>query len=320
MIVRLGYVSICKTLEDTTHFKTINYTNYSKYDSFFGLEKIDEVIKHNLDTLEKIIDYNIKNNIHFYRITSSLIPLATLSDVSFDYVWKYKDMYERIGKKIENSNLRVDMHPSSYTILNTVRPQVLMNTIEELKYHEKVLNALNIKRPFLVLHVGSNAFGKKASITRFINNFNKLPLSIRGMIGIENDDKVFNVEDVLELCKVLDCPMVLDVHHDFCNKSSKDLEFYFSDIVNTWKDKVCKVHFSSPKGNNPKDIRSHHEYIDVNSFISFLEMAKKYTDCLDVMIEAKSKDIALFRLVRQLKYLTNYEFLDDTTFIVKKEP
>ena len=45
------------------------------------------------------------------------------------------------------------------------------------------------------------------------------------------------------------------------------------------------------------------------------------TGCLardfDVMIEAKQKDEALFRLVRELKYKTNYEFLDETTFIVK---
>ena len=37
----------------------------------------------------------------------------------------------------------------------------------------------------------------------------------------------------------------------------------------------------------------------------------------DVMIEAKQKDEALFRLVRELKYKTNYQFLDETTFLVE---
>ena len=36
---------------------------------------------------------------------------------------------------------------------------------------------------------------------------------------------------------------------------------------------------------------------------------------IDIMIEAKSKDDALFKLVRELKYKTNYLFLIDTTFI-----
>ena len=34
------------------------------------------------------------------------------------------------------------------------------------------------------------------------------------------------------------------------------------------------------------------------------------------MIEAKAKDEALFKLVRELKYKTDYQFIDDTTFIV----
>ena len=34
------------------------------------------------------------------------------------------------------------------------------------------------------------------------------------------------------------------------------------------------------------------------------------------MIEAKKKDEALFRLVRELKYKTNYKFIDETTFFI----
>lgn len=34
------------------------------------------------------------------------------------------------------------------------------------------------------------------------------------------------------------------------------------------------------------------------------------------MIEAKEKDEALFRLVRELKYKTDYLFIDETSFIV----
>ena len=34
------------------------------------------------------------------------------------------------------------------------------------------------------------------------------------------------------------------------------------------------------------------------------------------MLEAKNKDEALFKLIRELKYKTNYEFIDDTSFIV----
>ncbi len=32
------------------------------------------------------------------------------------------------------------------------------------------------------------------------------------------------------------------------------------------------------------------------------------------MIEAKAKDDALYRLVRQLKYMKDYKFIDESTF------
>ena len=70
-----------------------------------------------------------------------------------------------------------------------------------MKYHYSLLEALGIKNKILVLHVGSNSFGKDNSIRRFINNFNKLPKYLKECIAIENDDKVFNVNDVLEISK-----------------------------------------------------------------------------------------------------------------------
>ena len=34
------------------------------------------------------------------------------------------------------------------------------------------------------------------------------------------------------------------------------------------------------------------------------------------MLEAKAKDYALTKLIRKLKYKTNYKFIDESTFIV----
>ena len=67
MNIRLGYVSISKTL-DISSSKTITYTEFNKNQDF---NKLHNIIIDNLNNLEKIIDYNIKNNIHFYRLTQS---------------------------------------------------------------------------------------------------------------------------------------------------------------------------------------------------------------------------------------------------------
>ena len=312
MIIHLGYVSISKTL-DITPSKTLTYTEFKKHNDF---NKLDTIITENLNNLEKIIDYNIKNNIHFYRLTSKLIPLASHKEVKFDYIKKYQKQYQKIGEKIKKYNIRVDTHPDQFCVLNSTKKEIVENSIEILKYHYNILEALNIKNKIIILHIGSSVLGKTNSIKRFINNFNKLPNYLKECIAIENDDKIYNIKDCLNLCETLNIPMVLDYHHHICNNDNLNIDNYLTKIFNTWKNTTPKIHFSSPKNKTKKDFRSHHEYIDILDFINFLNKLKKLNINLDIMLECKAKDEALFKLVRLLKYY-DYNFIDETTIKLK---
>ena len=110
--------------------------------------------------------------------------------------------------------------------------------------------------------------------------------------------------------------MVLDYHHYICNSGEVNISDYYERIFSTWKNIIPKIHFSSPKNKTKKDIRTHHDYINPDDFISFIDSIKHLNFNIDVMLEAKAKDEALFKLVRYLKYKTNYKFIDDTTFEV----
>lgn len=314
MIIRLGYVALPKTI-DITSSQTISYTNYLKMESFEERnEKLSNLILSNLNNLNKIINYNIKNNIHFFRLTSKLIPLVTIKDISLDYINPYLSLYKRIGQKIIDNNMRVDFHPDQFTVINSTKKETIENAFEILKYHYNLLVALDIKVPIIILHIGSSVFGKDNSIKRFINSFNKLPKNIQNSIVLENDDKVYNVKDTLDLCQKINVPMVLDYHHHMCNSGGVDIKKYYPNIFDTWKNINPKIHFSSPKSKLKKEIRSHHDYINCDEFISFIDSVKNLNYNIDIMIEAKAKDEALFRLVRQLKYKTNYKFIDETSF------
>lgn len=307
MKIRLGYACSSRSL-DVTASSVITYTNYLKSPS---LEKIDKVIINNLLALEKLIDYNIYNDIKFFRLTSKLIPLATKEEVVFDYIKPYKKYYTSISKKIEN--MRVDFHPDQYTVLNSTKVEVVKASINNLIYHYNLLEAFNIKDKIIVLHVGSSVFGKKASITRFINTFNKLPIYLKNIIVLENDDKVYTAKDTLYLCIKLDIPMVLDYHHHNCNNPfNDDITELLPLILSTWSKKqlVPKMHFSSPKSKLKKEYRSHSDYIILNDFINFINILKLYNQDIDIMLEAKAKDEALFRLLRLLKY-SNYNIIDN---------
>lgn len=314
MKVRLGYVALSKALDDVTTSSTITYTNYINKN--YNTSKLLEITKNNLDSLYEIIKYNVKNNFHFYRLTSKLVPLATHDKVDFDYITPLLDEYKKIGKLINDNNIRVDTHPDQYAVLNSMDSKIVKNTVEILEYHYKIMDAIGIKDKIIILHVGSSACGKKASITRFINNFNKLPDHIKKCIAVENDDKVYNIKDVLELCNKINVPMVLDYHHFICNNEKEDINDYLKEIIDTWDGKLPKMHFSSPKSKLKKEFRSHSDYINKECFIKFINILKKQDKDIDIMLEAKAKDDAVSRLVRYLKYETNYKFLDEATFII----
>lgn len=313
MKIQLGYVAIPKTL-DISSSSTITYTHFIKNNDS---QKLYEIIDKNLVSLTEILKYNIKNNIHFYRLTSKLIPLATHPNIQYDYLNPYKERLKIIGKIIKNNNIRVDVHPDQFAVLNSTKKDVINSTKQILIYHHNILQALGIKNKIIILHVGGNTFGKQKSISRFINNFNTLPKDIQNSIAIENDDKIFDISDCLYISKKIDIPVVLDYHHFICNNNNNiKIEDIITNVFKTWKDKTPKIHFSSPKSNSKKEYRSHNDYIDVLTFIDFINKIQHINIDFDIMIEAKAKDEALFRLVRQLKYYTNYHFIDETTFII----
>ena len=312
MKIRLGYVALPVTL-DITSSKTITLTNYKKLGKKKGEEKREKIFLENLDNFLEILKYNLKNNIHFYRMTSHLVPLLTYKDSYDNILIKHKAKLQEIGDFIKDNNMRVDIHPDQFNVLNSNNPNVVEATISNLNYYDDLMNKLGLNTN-IILHVGSSQGGKKESMNRFIENFNKLNKSIKNKLALENDDKVFNIRNVLALSKKINVPVVLDYHHFIVNKNNEKIEDYIMNIFNTWKT-TPKIHFSSPK--SKKEKRSHHDYIDSDTFISFIEKIKFINRDFDVMIEAKKKDEALFKLVRELKYKTNYKFIDETTFIVE---
>ncbi len=297
----------------------LTYSHYKKLGQELGLNKLNKVIISNFKDLEEILRYNKSNNIYFYRLTSKLIPLATHNEVLFDYISDYKDAFGNIGKIIKESKMRVDTHPDQYCVLNSIKDEVVKSSKEILLYHKEMFKAMGIDGK-IIIHIGSGAYGKKKSIERFKENFYSLDEEIRKLIIIENDDKVFNAYDTLKLCKELGIPMVLDYHHYLCNKTSKKIEDLIEEIFNTWNNEKYppKIHFSSSKGNNKKDVRAHHEYIDSKRFIEFINKIKFVNRDFDVMLEAKMKDMALFKLVAELKYREKYKWLNESTFEIKK--
>jgi UV DNA damage endonuclease len=318
MIFRLGFVAMTIDLENCSPSGTVTYATYKNLkDENARRVRLARVSRCNLENTLRILKNNAAQNIEVYRLTSKLIPLATHNDLfDWDYSSEFSEDFKRIGEYIKAKNFRVSAHPDHFTVLNSLKPEVLEASIKDLDYHVKLFEAMRLYdyKYKLVLHVGGMYGDKGKAIERFKINFSNLSDRIRRRIILENDDKSFTASDVLDICEDLHIPMVLDVHHHNCTNNGEQVEMLLPRIFETWNEEIYppKIHFSSPK--SEREFRSHADYIDYQEFMNFLNIAKVFNKDIDFMLECKMKDRALLELSDKLKQTDEIVQVNKATF------
>jgi len=318
MIFRLGFVAMTLCLENCSPSGTVTYATYKTLKGDDARQaRLARVSRSNIENTLRILKYSHALNIEVFRLTSKLIPLATHSELNgWDYSTEFHDELKGLGEYIKSKNLRISAHPDHFTILNAIKPEVLEASIRDLDYHVNLFEALGLHdyKYKLVLHVGGAYGDKEKAIERFKQNFVKLPDRMRKRIILENDDKSFTASDVLGICEELHIPMVLDVHHHKCANNGEPIEVLLPRIFKTWTNEVDtpKVHFSSPK--SQKEFRSHADYINYSDFMEFINVARIIDKDIDIMLEVKMKDKALFDLSDKLEQTKGVVRLNKSTF------
>jgi UV DNA damage endonuclease len=162
--MRIGYACLGVGIPGSD-FKTCTIKNASE-------ERLAEITTHNLDSLERLIKYNISMKIHLFRISSDLIPFASSPVNSLKWQEMFSEKFQKIGDLIKQNQIRVSMHPGQYTVLNSKSSEVVTRAVEELRYHKDVLNALKVDAENkIVLHIGGIYGDKKSAQKRFLENF-----------------------------------------------------------------------------------------------------------------------------------------------------
>jgi UV DNA damage endonuclease len=298
--IRFGYVAIALAVPEGTPNKTTNVKALEKIQSGDRTNRLSRIMMGNLETTLRILRYNSAHQIHLYRLTSKLVPLATHPIVEgWDYIADGEGIWQEIGDYIRLHDMRISAHPDHYTLLNSPKAEVLAASLKDLDYHARVFEAMGFApSPSLVIHVGGLYREKQIALNRFAEQFAALPERLRLRLTLENDDKIYTAADVLGLCEKIGCPMVLDVHHHRCNNEGENLEDLWPRIAATWSGGIPKIHVSSPK--SEKDIRAHADIVAAADVLPFLGVARELNRDFDIMAEAKQKDAAMFRLIDAL--------------------
>lgn len=285
--MKIGYACIPLTIDARTN-RRLTLKNFSE-------KLLLEVLGQNLIDLREILENNEKYNIKLFRISSDIVPLGShsINEVTW-YKYFQKELNE-IGEYIKKCGMRVSMHPGQYTVLNAEKEDIVAKAIKDLEYHARFLDFLGVDGSNkIILHIGGGYGDKASAMNRFIENFKRLSPSVKKRLVIENDDRTFNIVDLLFVSGEINIPVIFDnLHHECNHEVEMSIKEIMNKVAKTWKeeDGNPKVHYSQQDAH--KHVGAHSSTIMVKEFLEYYEGVKEFN--LDIMLEVKDKDISAIK-------------------------
>ena len=290
--MKIGYPCINRSIGCSSNkkFRLANFTR----------EKFNETVRNNLNCLDKIVDYNVENNMLFLRISSETIPFASHEVCTLDWKKIFKNELNNIGIKLKENKFRVSMHPGQFTLLNSPNEKIVEKSLAELEYHADFLNAMGLDNTAKIqIHVGGVYGDKDSAIKRFINTFGIASNKIKSRLAIENDDYHYSVKDCLRINKETNIPIILDNLHLECLNDGESLIEAYNIIKGTWskEDGIPMLDYSSQQKN--ARIGKHTEHLDSNHFKEFIDIMQNQE--FDLMFEIKDKEKSVLEAQRLMQ-------------------
>ena len=292
----LGYACINLTLAKNNPKITTNRSMVKKTFINKGAIYAGELALQNVKDIIKILEWNLKNNIFFFRISSDIFPWASHYNISsLPQYNEIKDKLLEAGHFAKKNNIRITAHPGPFNVLVSPNENVIKNTFIDLKMHGELFDMMKLEKSVynkINIHCNGVYGDKKSAMERFCINYKKLPISIQSRLTVENDDKetMYSVKDLMFIHEKIGIPIVFDYHHHkFCTGGLSEEEA-LKLAISTWPKNIKPVvHYSESKSvhekNNKIKLQAHSDFIH--------EIPNTYGYDLDIMVEAKAKELAI---------------------------
>ncbi|AXH12111.1 UV DNA damage repair endonuclease UvsE [Halarcobacter bivalviorum] len=267
--------------------RTINLNN-------LNYENVEKKVKQNAKELIELLEYSKTNNYPIFRLGNSFVPF--ISHKLFDMAWldKLAPIFDETKERLKDFDTRITIHPGQYTVLNSPKENVIENSLRELEMFFWLFDRLGIDDNGTVLIHGRGAYGdKNSALEKLVETIEKEDW-LKQRLALENDERVYTAKEILEVCQTTKIPMVFDIYHHSLNLS----EFEPKDILKTWQKKRPKVHLSS-KGDGK--FGNHADFIEAKDFFELEKMFEEESKSIDIMVEAKKKELAIEKLRDEIK-------------------
>ena len=294
-MIRLG---LCCIFRDAPiKFRTTTATAIKRLSRDEGRKKLADLCTANAAALMEALQFCSANGIGCFRVNSQILPVKTHPDVGYEIeeLPGGREIVAHFGNVgfAKAAGIRTCFHPDQFVVLNSPRPDVVVKSIAELEYQAEVAHWIGAD--VVNIHGGGADGDKQTALGTFVKNLARLPKSVRKLLTVENDDKVYTPADLLPLCQEHRIPFVYDVHHHRCTPDGMSEDEATRLALTTW-DREPLFHISSPLEGwaGPKPQR-HHDYIDFRDFPAFWHGLN-----VTVEVEAKAKELAIKKLMKAL--------------------
>ena len=257
----------------------------------------NELVLSNVRDLNKILEWNEKNGIRAFRMSSDLFPLKHLvGDMQQLKYWSliHQELI-KAGNFCKKYGHRISFHASAYCIPASQNHVVVKNSLQEMDFLATILDFMELEAsPYhkVNVHLGTFKPSKAEAAKRFIKAFDSLRSNTKRRITIENDDSIngFSVDDLSKLVyPYTNTPIVLDYFHHGLNTGGLTLDEVIKKSTDTWPAGMRPMthHSSSAKLNedSSKMAKAHADYI----------YCKIPNDRADTILEAKAKEKAVLK-------------------------
>jgi len=285
-MIRLGYPAQNLTIPAGT-----NHT--CRLASLPDVEKVRELVRENIASLKAILRWNAERNITLFRMGQSLVPFASHPQFPYDWEEAHGEELRKAGALAHELGARLSMHPGQYIQPGSTRPEVAERSLLELRYVVRVLDLVGEPDSVMVLHLGGSYGDKPGTVARFVERM-RPERDVLRYLALENDERIWTVEDVVGAAAALGIPAIADAFHHSINPGGISLTEALNLALPTWKGRRGrpKLHLSSQ---DPEKQPGAHAYGVALRDWEALSEALGGREA-DVMVEAKGKEHALAEL------------------------
>lgn len=301
ILSRIGYPCINITLKS----KYGIYTNRQMTKKSFlaqkdNLKRCSSLALSNVKDLVKIVQWNERNGIKFFRLSSNMFPWMSEYQLCDLPDWKsIKANLKLTGKLVKEYGQRLEFHPGPFNVLASLDNFVVEKTIKDLNQHAEILDEMDLEPSHwnpINIHLNTTQGGKQEAAKRFCENFKRLKPSAQARLVIENDDKPnqYSVKDLYDLVySKIKIPITFDSHHHkFCS-GNMDHDSAAKLAASTWNGIAPSFHFASTINHESINqmARAHADWI-------YDEITDWNTGAW-IMCECKSKELAVLKYINE---------------------